>query len=74
MRSFNEKKNIQDHQVDYDSDRLSNLTSNNDNGDINKQNKKKACWEYLKTWVGIFQVRIFWGGNFPRKGIYQRGI
>ena len=24
-----------------------------------KQTKTKLEWEYLKTWVGIFQVRIF---------------
>ena len=36
MRSFKDK-NIQNQQLDYNSDRLSNLTSNNDNGDINKQ-------------------------------------
>ena len=38
MRSFKDK-NIQNQQVDYNSDQSSNLTSNNDNGDINKQNK-----------------------------------
>ena len=38
MRSFKDK-NIQNKQLDYNSDRLSNLTSNNDNGDINKQTK-----------------------------------
>ena len=54
MRSFKDK-NIQNQQVDYNSDRLSNLTSSNDNGDINKQKK-------LKTWVGIFKNM---GGNFP---------
>ena len=62
MRSFKDK-NIQNQQVDYNSDRLSNLTSNNDNGDINKQKNKKRGWEYLKTWVEIFQV-----------GIHQRGV
>ena len=36
MRSFKDK-NIQNQQLDYNSDRLSNLPSNNDNGDINKQ-------------------------------------
>ena len=39
MKSFKDK-NIQNQQVDYNSDRLSNLTSNNDNGDINKQKNK----------------------------------
>ena len=28
---------------------------------------KKFGWEYLKNWVGIFQVRVFW------VGISQRG-
>ena len=69
MRNFNEKS-IQNHQVDYDSDLLSNLTSNNDNGDINKQRKQKTCREYLKSWVGIFQAGIFWVGIF-RGGIHQ---
>ena len=36
MKSFKDK-NIQNQQVDYNSDRLSNLTSNNDNSDINKK-------------------------------------
>ena len=36
MRSFKDK-NIQNQQLDYNSDRLSNLASNIDNGDINKQ-------------------------------------
>ena len=36
MRSFRDK-NIQNQQLDYNSDRLSNLASSNDNGDINKQ-------------------------------------
>ena len=36
MRSFKDK-NIQNQQLDYNSDRLSNLANNNDNGDINKQ-------------------------------------
>ena len=36
------------------------------------KNKKfqKLGWEYLKIWVGIFQVGIFWEGDFPG-GIYQ---
>ena len=29
-----------------------------------KQKIKKLRWEYLKTWVGIFQVRIFQVGVF----------
>ena len=41
MRSFKDK-NIQNEQVDYNSDGLSNLTSNNDNGDIKKQKKLKT--------------------------------
>ena len=55
MRSFKDK-GIQNQQVDYNSDRLSNLTSNNDNGDINKQKNSK-------TWVGILFKNM--GGNFP---------
>ena len=54
MRNFKDK-NIQNQQVDYSSDRLSYLTSNNDNGYINKQKNEK-------TWVGIFKNM---GGNFP---------
>ena len=42
MRRFKDK-NIPKQQVDYNSDRLSNLTSNNDIGDIiNKKNKKRG--------------------------------
>ena len=40
MRNFKDK-NIQNQQVDYSSDRLSYLTSNNDNGYINKQKTEK---------------------------------
>ena len=36
MRNFKDK-NIQNQQVDHNSDGLSNLTSNNVKGDINKQ-------------------------------------
>ena len=63
MRSSKDK-NIQNQKVDYHSNRLSNLTSNNDNGDIDKEKK-------LKTWVGIFKnmgrnfpAQNFLGGNF----------
>ena len=54
MRGFKDK-NIQNQQVDYNSDRLSNLTGNNDTGGINKQ-------KILKTWLGIFENT---GRNFP---------
>ena len=63
MRSSKDK-NIQNQKVDYHSDRLSNLISNNDNGDIDKEKN-------FKTWVGIFKnmgrnfpARNFLGGNF----------
>ena len=39
MKSFKGKV-IQNQQVDYNSDRLSNLTSNDVNDDINKQKNK----------------------------------
>ena len=52
------------------SERLSNLTSSNDNGDINKQKIKKHGWEYLKTWVGIFWAGIFMAGG----EIHQGGV
>ena len=72
--TFLKDKNIQNQQVVYNSDRLPNLTSNNDNGDIDKQKQKK------KTWVGIFKNMggnfsggNFLGGNFP-EGIHQGGV
>ena len=37
---------------------------------INKKTKKRG-WEYLKIWVGIFQVGIFWVGIF--RGELTRG-
>ena len=30
---------------------------------INKRIKER-CWEKLKTWLGIYQVGIFWVGIF----------
>ena len=63
MGSFRDK-NIHNQQVDRNSDRLSNLTINNDNGDINKQKN-------LKTWVRNFQVGIFWVGIF--RGVIHNG-
>ena len=70
--TFLKDKNIQNQQAVYNSDRLPNLTSNNDNGDIDKQKKnKKRGWEYLKIWVGIFLVGIFWVEIFRRE--FTRG-
>ena len=63
MRSV-KNKNIQNRKVDYNRERLSNLTSNNDNGDINTQKK-------LKTWVGIFKNM---GGNFPGENFHGRNF
>ena len=72
MRSFKDK-NIQNQQLDYNSDRLSNLASNNDNGDINKQTKLKwRRWVkiFKKTWVGIFKNI---DGNFS-EGNHHEGV
>ena len=72
MRSVKDK-NIRNQQVDYNRERLSNLTSNNDNGDFNKQKN-------LKAWVGIFKNidenfpgGNFLDGNFPG-GVHQGGV
>ena len=45
---------------------LNSLLSNiNEDGDNNEKTKNlKIWWEWLKTWVGIFQVGIFWVGIF----------
>ena len=41
---------------------------------MKKQQKTlKFGWEYLKTWVGIFQVGTFWEGIF-RVEIFQGGV
>ena len=38
---------------------------------INTKNKKRGR-EYLKTWLGIFQVGIFrWGGGGGGGGVHQ---
>ena len=48
MKGFKDK-NIQNQKLDYNSDPLSNFTSNNDdidgNSDINKQKIKKYGWK-----------------------------
>ena len=40
---------------------------------IMKKKTQLLTWEYLKTWVGIFQVGVFWVGIF-QGGIYQEGV
>ena len=47
------------------------LSNINDSGDNEK--KRELGWEYLKTWVGIFQVGIIWMGIF-QEGIHQGGV
>ena len=42
-------------------------------GAIIKKKTQLLTWEYLKTWVGIFQVAVFWVGIF-QGGIYQGGV
>ena len=73
MRSFKDR-NIQNQQVDYNSDRLSNLTSNNDYVTVTSINKK------IKMWVGIFKEIggnfpgvNFLGGNFPWRNSPRKG-
>ena len=39
---------------------------------IMKKNRKLR-WEYLKTWMGIFQGVVFWIGIFQAE-IYQGGV
>ena len=40
---------------------------------MKKQKIEKLGLEYLKTWVGIFQVGIFWVGIF-RVGIFRARV
>ena len=66
------------------------LININDDGDNDEKTKKfkKPWWEYLKTWLVIFQEGIFWvgifrkedspawrliGGNFPGEKFLGRG-
>ena len=44
---------------------MKNVGNINDNGDNNEKKIRKLRWEYLKTWLGIFQVGIFQVGNSP---------
>ena len=61
------------HQHFYNIELQNSLLSNiNDDGDNDEKKQKilKLGWEYLKTWVEIVQVGIFWVGIF-RVGILQ---
>ena len=40
---------------------------------MKKKKTQLLTWEYLKIWVGIFQVGVFWVGIF-QGGIYQGGV
>ena len=40
---------------------------------MKKKKKRKLGWEYPKTWVGIFQVGVFWLRIFQRIN-YQGGV
>ena len=43
--------------------------------DMAVMKKIRPGWEYLKTWAGIFQVKIFWVGLFRgREGNLPDGV
>ena len=73
------KINIQNQQVDYNSDRYqtwpaTRTTATLINNNNNKNKKKKRGWEHLKTWVGIFQVGNFWVGIFRRENLPEERL